>query len=50
MAKYGLEGRHIAGLNGVGFENVQVQGAIVARLGPGYWQVEVSDWVVVPLP
>lgn len=46
--QYELEGSQVAGLDGVGFENVQIEGTVVARLGPGHWQVEVSDWDVVP--
>lgn len=46
--EYELEGPRIAGLDGVGFEYVKVQGTVVAGLGPGRWQVEVSDWDVVP--
>lgn len=46
--EYELEGPHIVGLAGVGFEYVKVQGTVVAGLGPRRWQVEVSDWDVVP--
>lgn len=46
--QYELEGRRVAELAGVGFENVQIQGTVVARLGSQQWQLNVANWKMVP--
>ena len=47
-ASYDLTGPRLAGLAGVGFDDVQIQGTVVAQVGPEHWQVEVMDWETVP--
>ena len=47
-ASYDLIGPRLAGLASVGFDDVQIQGTVVAQVGPDHWQVELADWEVAP--
>lgn len=46
--QYDLAGPRVAELSDVGFDDVQIQGMVVAQVGPDRWQVEVTDWETVP--
>ncbi len=46
--QYDLTGPHLAELADVRFDDVQIQGTVVAQMGPDRWQVEVTDWETVP--
>ena len=46
--QYDLTGPRVAELTGVGFEDVQIQGTVVAQVGPEHWHVEVADWETAP--
>ena len=47
-ASYDLTGPRVAELTAVDNEDVEIQGAVVAQLGPRRWRVEVTDWKIVP--
>jgi len=47
-ASYDLTGPRVAELTVVDNEDVEIQGTIVAQLGPRRWQLEVTDWKIVP--
>jgi len=47
-ASYDLTGPRVAELTDVGFEDVQIQGTVVAQVEPEHWQVEVVNWETVP--
>jgi hypothetical protein len=46
--QYNLTGPRVAELADVGFDDVQIQGTVVAQTGEHRWQVEVADWETVP--
>jgi hypothetical protein len=46
--QYDLTGPRVAELTDVGFEDVQIQGTIIAQVEERHWQVEVTDWETVP--
>jgi len=45
---YDLTGPRVAELITVDNDNVEIQGTVVAQLGPRRWQLEVTDWEIVP--
>ena len=45
---YDLTSPRLAELTGVGYDDVQIQGTVVAQVGPDRWQVEMTDWEAVP--
>ena len=45
---YDLTSPRLAELTGVGYDDVQIQGTVVAQVGPEHWQVEVVDWETAP--
>jgi hypothetical protein len=46
--QYDLTGPREAELADVGFDDVQIQGTIIAQVGERHWQVEVTDWETAP--
>jgi LysM repeat protein len=46
--QYDLTGPRLAELTGVGYDDVQIQGTVVAQVGPDRWQMEMTDWEAVP--
>lgn len=46
-AQYDLTGPRAAELADVRFDRVQVQGTIVAQMGPHRWRLEVVDWETI---
>ncbi len=46
--QYDLTGPRVAELASVGYDDVEVRGRIVSRVGPGRWRLEVSDWETAP--
>ena len=47
--EYDLTGPRVAELAAVGFNDVQIRGTVVARVGAHRWQVKVTDWETTPL-
>ncbi|MDY7039872.1 MAG: hypothetical protein SVX38_03310, partial [Chloroflexota bacterium] len=45
---YDLTGPRMAELITVDNDDVEIQGTVVAQLGPRRWQLEVTDWKIVP--
>jgi hypothetical protein len=46
--QYDLTGPRVAELASVGYDDLEVRGRIVSRVGPGRWQLEVIDWETAP--
>lgn len=45
---YDLTGPRVAELITVDNDDVEIQGTVVAQLGPRRWRLEVTDWKIVP--
>ncbi len=45
---YDLTGSRVAALIAADSDNVEIQGTVVAQVGPWRWQLEVTDWKIVP--
>lgn len=45
---YDLTGPRMAALIAADSDDVEIQGTVVAQVGPRRWQVEVADWEIVP--
>jgi hypothetical protein len=46
--QYDLTGPRVAELADVGFDDVQIQGTVIAQAGSHRWQVEMTDWETAP--